>query len=57
MCFVFMDITFPLLTVINMVENTLLLHEAIEEPFFYKWFHKEPLTSEEPLCFTKASLC
>ncbi len=21
--------------------------------FLSKWFHKEPLTSEEPLCFTK----
>ncbi len=24
--------------------------------FLSKWFHKEPLTSEEPFCFTKASL-
>ncbi len=23
--------------------------------FLYKWFHKEPLTPEEPFCFTKAS--
>ncbi len=25
-----------------------VLHDAIEEPFLSKWFHKEPLTSEEP---------
>ncbi len=24
--------------------------------FWSKWFHKEALTSEEPFCFTKASL-
>ncbi len=30
-----------------------VLHDAIEEPFLSKWFHKEPLTSEEPFCFTK----
>jgi len=24
--------------------------------FLSKWFHKEPLTSEEPFCFTKGSL-
>ncbi len=24
--------------------------------FLSKWFHKEPLISEEPFCFTKASL-
>uniref|UniRef100_A0A672T0N9 G-protein coupled receptors family 2 profile 2 domain-containing protein n=1 Tax=Sinocyclocheilus grahami TaxID=75366 RepID=A0A672T0N9_SINGR len=24
--------------------------------FLPKWFHKEPLTSEEPFCFTKGSL-
>ncbi len=33
-----------------------VLHDAIEEPFLSKWFHKEPLTSEEPFCFTKCSL-
>ncbi len=33
-----------------------MLHDAIEEPFLSKWFHKEPLTSEEPFCFTKGSL-
>ncbi len=30
-----------------------VLHDAIEEPFLSKWFHKELLTSEEPFCFTK----
>ncbi len=24
--------------------------------FLSKWFHKEPLRSEEPFCFTKGSL-
>ncbi len=24
--------------------------------FLSKWFHKEPLTSEEPFCVTKGSL-
>ncbi len=33
-----------------------VLHDAIEEPFLSKWFHKDPLTSEEPFCFTKGSL-
>ncbi len=33
-----------------------VLHDAIEEPFLTKWFHKEPLTSEESFCFTKGSL-
>ncbi len=26
-----------------------MLHDTIEEPFWSKWFHKESLTSEEPL--------
>ncbi len=30
-----------------------VLHDALEEAFLSKWFHKEP---EEPFCFTKASL-
>ncbi len=35
--------------------------KLIEEPchrrtFLSKWFHKDPLTSEEPFCFTKGSL-
>ncbi len=33
-----------------------VFYGATEEPFLSKWFHKEPLTSEEPFCFTKASL-
>ncbi len=33
-----------------------MLHDAIEETFLSKWFHKETLISEEPLCFTKGSL-
>ncbi len=33
-----------------------VLHDAIEESFLPEWFHKEPLTSEEPFCFTKGSL-
>ncbi len=30
-----------------------LKNNAVEEAFLSKWFHKEPLTSEEPFCFTK----
>ncbi len=50
------------ITVLELVHNlfTLLkikvLHNATEEPFLSKWFHIEPLTSEEPFCFTKGSL-
>ncbi len=33
-----------------------VLHNAIGEHFLSKWFHKGPLTSEEPFCFTNGSL-
>ncbi len=33
-----------------------VLHDAIECIFLSKLFHKEPLSSEEPFCFTKGSL-
>ncbi len=33
-----------------------VLDNAIEEPFLFKWFPKEPLRSKEPFCFTKGSL-
>ncbi len=38
------------------LDYTLKNKDAIEEPFLSKWYHEEPLTSEEPFCFTKASL-
>ncbi len=60
--FLLIYVIHPLIrTVRHVTEFTTLLkikvlHDAIEEPFLSKWFHKEPLTSEEPFCFTKGSL-
>ncbi len=50
-----------LLVLYKLRKHTLLkikvLHDAIDRrTFLSKWFHKEPLTSEEPFCFTKGSL-
>ncbi len=40
----------------GVIRKIKVFHDAIEEPFLSKCFHKETLTSEEPLCYTKGSL-
>ncbi len=49
---------FSLIQIHVFLVSTLLKNKGASRwrTFLSKWFHKEPLTSEEPFCFTKGSL-